>query len=139
MSQDEEHLKILAIFHYVVGGMAALFSCFFLIYLVMGIVFVTGAAFGHAKDAPPAFLGWLMIAFGGMLLLAGWSFAGTLVAAGRCLALRRHHTFCLVMGGVACLFMPFGIVLGVFTIVVLSRPSVQALFAPPAPTPQPAA
>ncbi len=40
--------------------------------------------------------------------------------------------FCLVMACVACLFMPFGTVLGVFTIIVLARPSVQTLFSRPA-------
>ena len=37
-------------------------------------------------------------------------------------------TFCLVMGAVACMFMPVGTVLGVFTIVVLMKPSVKELF-----------
>jgi hypothetical protein len=32
------------------------------------------------------------------------------------------------MAGVACMFMPFGTVLGVFTIVVLLRDSVKELF-----------
>jgi hypothetical protein len=36
--------------------------------------------------------------------------------------------FCLVMGGVECLFMPFGTVLGVFTIIVLMQEPVKQLF-----------
>ncbi len=32
------------------------------------------------------------------------------------------------MAGVACMFMPFGTVLGVFTIIVLLRDSVKELF-----------
>jgi hypothetical protein len=45
--------------------------------------------------------------------------------------------FCLVMGGVECLFMPFGTVLGVFTIIVLMREPVKQLFGvnPPAIAP----
>jgi hypothetical protein len=139
MNQDEEHLKILAIFHYVVGGLAALFACFFLFYVVMGAIFIAGPTLGHANDAPPRLIGWFMVAFGGMLLLTGWSFAGALIAAGRCLSARRRHTFCLVMAGVACIFMPFGTVLGVFTIIVLSQPRVRALFGLPAPLAQPVA
>ena len=38
---------------------------------------------------------------------------------------------CIVMAALACLSMPFGTVLGVFTIIVLARPSVQALFSRP--------
>lgn len=37
--------------------------------------------------------------------------------------------YCLVMAGIECMFMPFGTVLGVFTIIVLMRESVQKLFA----------
>ncbi len=40
MQQDEEHLKLLSIFHYVVGGLAALFACFPIFHLIMGIVFI---------------------------------------------------------------------------------------------------
>ncbi len=36
--------------------------------------------------------------------------------------------FCFVMGCVECLFMPFGTVLGAFTILVLNRQSVKGLF-----------
>ena len=47
---------------------------------------------------------------------------------GRGLAQRKRYMFCLVVACVECLFMPFGTVLGVFTIIVLSRDSVKALF-----------
>jgi len=36
--------------------------------------------------------------------------------------------FCVVMAGIACMFMPFGTVLGVFTLVVLTKPVVRELF-----------
>jgi hypothetical protein len=32
------------------------------------------------------------------------------------------------VGAVQCLFMPFGTILGVFTIIILSRESVQRLY-----------
>ena len=37
MTQDEQHLDLLAIFHYIVGGLTALFSCIFLLHVAMGI------------------------------------------------------------------------------------------------------
>jgi hypothetical protein len=56
--------------------------------------------------------------------------------AGRFLARRRHHTFCMVIAAVACTFMPLGTVLGVFSLIVLSRESVRESFAPgPPPLP----
>ena len=62
------------------------------------------------------------------MFLFGWAFAACVAYAGRCLNERRHYTFCMVMAGIACMFMPFGTILGVFTIIVLVRPSVKALF-----------
>ena len=59
------------------------------------------------------------------------SIASMVILTGRFLATRRHHMFCLVIGCVECLSMPFGTVLGVFTIIVLSKESVKQLFAGP--------
>jgi hypothetical protein len=38
MNQDREHLRLLAIFHYVVAGLAALFSFFPLLYTTVGAI-----------------------------------------------------------------------------------------------------
>jgi hypothetical protein len=54
--------------------------------------------------------------------------ATCILMAGRCLSRRKGYSFALVMACVECLFVPFGTILGVFTIVVLSRESVRALF-----------
>jgi hypothetical protein len=40
MNGDEEHLRLLAIFHYVVAGLAALFSIFPLLYTTLGAIFI---------------------------------------------------------------------------------------------------
>lgn len=134
MNQDQEHLRLLSIFHYVCAGLAALFACIPIIHLVMGIVMTFyPESFGPSKEQPPVFVGVFFIVFASLMILAGWTFAALLAYAGRCLAQRKHYTFCLVVAGIACLFMPFGTVLGVFTIIVLVRPTVKPLFAPAAP------
>jgi hypothetical protein len=53
------------------------------------------------------------------------------VLAGIYLRARKHRTFCIVVAALNCLHMPFGTVLGIFTIVVLARDSVRTAFAPP--------
>src|SRR6266404_3034516 len=90
MNQDREQLRLLAIFHYVVAGLAALFSFFPLLYTTVGAICI--------------------------------------LIAGRSLAKRTRYWFALVVACIECLFVPFGTILGVFTIVVLSRESVKALF-----------
>ncbi len=129
--QDLEHLKLLSIFHYVAGGLVGFFSCFPLLYVGLGLFFVIGPpTSGNAPPPPPA-LGWLFVILGTVASLCGWCLAVCLLFAAHFLAQHRHYIFCLVVAGLSCLWMPLGTVLGVFTIVVLARPSVKQLFAEP--------
>jgi hypothetical protein len=131
MSQDREHLQLLAIFHYIVAGLAALFSFFPLLYTTVGVIFIFAARHGTAKpgeDLPPEFLGWIFAVLGSVLFLIGIAMAICILIAGRSLALRKRYSFAMVMACIECIFVPFGTILGVFTIIVLSRESVRELF-----------
>ena len=88
MKEDEQYLDLLAIFHYIVGGLTALFSCVFLLHVAMGIAMLCGAFDG--KNAPPRFFGWFFIVFPSFLILTGWTLAGFIIAAGRRLKRRRR-------------------------------------------------
>jgi len=129
MKQDLEHLKLLSIFHYVAAGMAALFACIPFIHFFMGLALATGALGDADAEARP--VGLVIMAVAALIILAGWTFATLVAFAGRSLQQRKRYTFCLVMAGVECLFMPVGTVLGVFTIIVLVRDSVKDLFGRP--------
>ena len=63
-----------------------------------------------------------------LLFVIGIAMAICILIAGRSLALRKRYTFALVIACIECLFVPFGTILGVFTIVALSRGSAKALF-----------
>ncbi len=131
MNQDKEHLRLLAIFHYIVAGLAALFSFFPLLYTTIGAIFIFVARHGTAKpgeELPPEFLGWIFAGLGSFLFLLGITMTICILIAGRCLSRCKCYSFSLVMACVECLFLPFGTILGVFTIIVLSRESVRALF-----------
>jgi hypothetical protein len=125
---------LLSVFHYVCAGLAALFACFPIIHLILGLVFTFNPqSFGPPSNQPPAFIGMFLVAIASAMILLGWLFAASLAYAGRCLARRKNYTFCFVMAAIACLFLPFGTVLGVCSLVVLLRPSVKALFNPATP------
>jgi hypothetical protein len=130
MNQDKEHLRLLAIFHYVVAGLATLLSFFPLFYSVIGGFLLYAAYHPGPSNAepPPAVLGWIFIALGALFFLAGITMAICILIAGRCLSRCKGYSFALVMACIECLFVPFGTILGVFTIVVLSRESMKALF-----------
>ena len=129
MTQEEEHLRLLSIFHYVVAGLAALFALFPIFHLVFGLimVFAPGRVDGK-EEAAAALIGWAFVIFAAAFIMIGWAFAACVLAAGRFLAQRRNYMFCLVMAAVECMFMPFGTVLGVFTIIALVREPVKQLF-----------
>lgn len=126
MNQDAEHLRLLSIFHYVVACLSALFSLFPIFHLVFGLLMVTGTL--EPQDPAAAVFGWFFVLFALAVILGGLTFSFCLALAGRFLSKRKHYTYCLVMAALACMCMPFGTVLGVFTIVVLVRPSVRDSF-----------
>lgn len=134
-SDDEQHLHLLSIFHYVVAGLTALVSCIPIIHFTVGMgLFITSLTNPQESGVFPGALFGLMFALiGGSIVLLGWAFAVCTALAGRFLSQRKHYTFCLVIAAIQCAFTPFGTVLGVFTIIVLVRPSVKALFMPTAP------
>jgi len=128
MSNDREHLNLLGVFHYVVGGLTALFSSIFIIHIFMGLAIVSGSFGGDFSKGPPAQFGWFFVIFPGMIVLLGWTLAVCTIVAGRKLQLTKNRIFCLVIAAIQCMFVPFGTVLGVFTIVVLMKDSVIAMF-----------
>ena len=130
MNQDKEHLRLLAVFHYVVAGFAALVSFFPLLYSIVGVFLLYAAQHPGPgnQEPPPAFLGWIFIVLGALFFLAGVTMAIYILIAGRCLSRRKAYSFALVVACIECLFIPFGTILGVFTIVALSRESVRTLF-----------
>ncbi|MBI3858243.1 MAG: hypothetical protein HY293_21380 [Planctomycetes bacterium] len=130
-SKDEEQLRQLQIGHYVVSGLTALFACMPILHVAMGLAIVFGGdSFMKDKSGhgPPPFFGWLFVVAGSLFIVAGWTIASLLFVAAKAIGRRRRHTFCVVVAAVACLMMPFGTVLGIFTLITLNRPSVKLLF-----------
>jgi len=126
MNQDAEHLNLLSLFHYVAAGATALFACFPFIHLAIGIAFLVGDFKG--PNPPPPVLGWAFVLVAAFFILCGWTLALLIAWTGRRLKRRQGWTFCFVVAAMECLLMPYGTVLGVFTLVILSRPSVKQLF-----------
>lgn len=131
MTQDEEHLRLLSIFHFVVAGITALLSLLPIFHLVLGLAVLTGEFdIPENRILPAELIGWLFVVVGASLILSGLILAVLIAYAGRALRRHEHYTFCLVVAALSCMVIPFGTVLGVFTIIVLMRESVKQLFLP---------
>ncbi len=129
-AEDDNHLRLLSIFHYVVAGITALFGCFPFIHLTLGIAMLTGALPQNRPGDQEAmtFIGGMFVVIAAIIIACLWTLAAAMFFAARMLAAHRHYTYCLVVAAIECLLMPFGTVLGVFTLIVLTRPSVKADF-----------
>ncbi|MHC4563673.1 MAG: hypothetical protein ACYS8X_13000 [Planctomycetota bacterium] len=127
-NQDLEHIKLLSIFHYVLGGLVGLFAFFPVIHLVVGIFILTGAFDGGHGEPPPRFVGLMFVIMASVFILGGWALASCLLVAAGSLRKCRRYMFCFITACVSCIVMPLGTVLGIFTILVLSRPGAKALF-----------
>src|SRR5947207_1043135 len=93
MNRDEEHLRPLSIFHYVVAGLGGLFSLFPLIYTAMGIVFVVMSHRGAVKpnEGLPEIVGWFFIVFGTVFFLVGLALPACMLITGRSIGRRMHY------------------------------------------------
>jgi hypothetical protein len=127
LQQDRQYLRVLSIFYYIAAGLIALFGLFPSIYLVMGIAMVSGSM-GPPPQGPPPAVGFVFIAVSSVFILLLEALAVCAVIAGRSLAAQKRYMFCFIVAILLCLQGVPILVLGIFTIVVLSRESVKELF-----------
>jgi hypothetical protein len=125
-TRDNEHLKLIAIFNYVMGGLTALTSCFAIIHIILGIGMIAGMSAADAGAG--ALVGYIFLAAGLAVLLLGWGMGGLMVYSGRMIQRRQKRTFSMVMAGLQCLSFPVGTALGVWSLIVLNRPSVKSIY-----------
>ncbi len=130
MTDDLEHLKLLSIFHYIVGAIMLLFSFLPLIHVGIGLFMILSpeSLIDNGGEQPPAFVGWLFAIIGAIVCAIGLAISICTILSGRFLSRKIKYMYSFVMACIECLFMPFGTILGVFTIIVLSRDSVKVIY-----------
>ncbi len=135
--QDLEHLRLLSIFHYVVGGIGAFFALFPIIHLIIGLVFIfSPESFpdSNTGEPPPQFFGYLFASIGGLFFILGEAFSFLVIYSGIQIKNRQKYSFSFVIACILCMFIPFGTALGVFSIIVLSRDSVKQIYGKTVPS-----
>jgi hypothetical protein len=130
---DLNQLRLLGIFHYVRAGLSVLFLGFLALhYTFMHFMIHRFEEHRHAGDtspfSPDDLFNAVRWAYVGVALFEVASVTMNLLAAGY-LRSQRRRTFCFVTAGLNCFSLPLGTVLGVFTIIILNRPSVERLYA----------
>jgi hypothetical protein len=145
-AEDLEHLSALSIGHYILAGVALLGGIPTLVLGVAGskLIDEVGSDLSMAMGEIPPQPGvdpfgagsgsmaddlqtMIMVTIVSGLVLAIISTVH-LALVGLRIRQRRWWTFCYLTGWGECLMFPFGTILGIFTIIVLGRPSVKRLF-----------
>src|SRR5262245_47254320 len=127
---DADHLRMLAIFHFIAAGLAICGIGFLALhYTVMNTIISDPKLWQGPRNGPRpeqlfAVFQWFYLLGG--LSCAAWALANFLT--GLFLRARKFRLFSLVVSGFNCLHVPLGTILGVFTIVVLMRESVVELY-----------
>jgi hypothetical protein len=127
---DVDHLNLLSIFYFVTAALAFL-SIFFFIgyYEFMHFIFTNPDMWKNQKGGPPPreifdMVKWVFVVGGFFSVIAGV----LNLMSGLFLRQRKHRTFSLIIAALNCLQIPLGTALGVFTIIVLVRPSVVQIY-----------
>jgi hypothetical protein len=141
MLQDAEHLKLLSIFYYISSGLSCLGSLFGFFYIAIGLMIPKMVAPLSASSAATPFpqeMTWMILVFGIAITVFCVTTTVCQFLTARWLSARKNKTFCMVIAGISCINIPIGTALGVFTFLVVSRPSVVPLFKGQSPltTPQ---
>ncbi|MFZ5638189.1 MAG: hypothetical protein ACOY82_16550 [Pseudomonadota bacterium] len=127
-AQDRDHLRILAIMHYVFAGLGVVGLGFLGLHYTMMRTFMSPEFMKHEPNPPPeAFMDllvWFYVVFGALMILG--MILNVMVA--QRLKARRGRIFCMIVAGLDLLQMPLGTLLGIFTLLVLSRDSVRRTF-----------
>ena len=128
---DAEHLRLLRVGYLVAGGASVFFAFFPLFYVATGVFVATlgfNSTFHRMGESDTRVMGWIFVSIGIVIFILAVLIAVLKFLTARALARRRSRMLCMVTAGISCLGVPYGTVLGIFTFLVLSRPSVIALF-----------
>lgn len=124
VNRDEEHLDLLAQYHWVVAILSAVvLIVFVLLPLVLGPGYLEALHIAMPEGGRQA----MQLRLVSGLLVGGMA---TLVFALNGWSLKKRHYYisCLILSCIECLSIPLGMILGVSAILVLRRESVKAMF-----------
>jgi hypothetical protein len=127
--QDREHLRLLIIFFYIWAGLQTLGGLMGLAFIGVGTFIASSPQIAQGNNPPPPWFGAIFAGIGALVFVSVECLAALSFFTGRFLARRQHRTFCVVISALNCMSLPLGTALGVFSIIVLQRSSVKALFA----------
>lgn len=127
MERDERQLKLLSKVQIIYGILNV-----FVTYLFYETIFYWFDGYRKAMETTkPELQVEVELGFGLVLFLVGVGILFCIILAGQSLARYEQYEFCMLVAVFECLLIPIGTIVGIWTILVLRRPSVRALFKAP--------
>ncbi|MFI5387561.1 MAG: hypothetical protein ACHQ50_15745 [Fimbriimonadales bacterium] len=125
---NDENVRTLVILHRVYAGLIALGSCCVGGYFVFILGILGAATASKPQDAPPPVVGAMVttICLGVMGFLVLKAILNLLAA--NWLRDRRNWTGIVIVAAIDCLNIPLGAALGIFSLIVINRPTVRSTF-----------
>jgi hypothetical protein len=131
---DEEHLRLLSFFHYISGALTLLVSSVFIFqFFLFSVIYdeimieISDYTMIGNYDLDPqifSFLIYLWI----ILFLIFIIFGIAQILSGKFIKAKKYRIFSFIVAVLNILSFPYGTILGVMTIIVLSRSSVIELY-----------
>ncbi len=133
---DEEHLKLLVLFHRIYGIIVIIFSL-----LGIGYFFILELIFSYSKDysgftnsnnvqAPTAEIMNIFVIIIIAAILIGLTIGVVNLLSAQYIKRRKLRIFSIVVACIDCISFPLGTILGVLTLVVLLRNSIIEYYKP---------
>ena len=119
--QNGDMISLVSIFHFVLGGFQMLFSLVGLVYVAIGAMMASGAMESTKGNPPPPELGWIFGGVGVVFVLVFITVGFLTIRTGINIRRRRRRTFCMVIDSILCLMVPFGTIVGIFGLVLLTK------------------
>lgn len=128
MQTKTNNLNTFRILYIIKGILTLCFSLFFIFYACMGLVFNT--AITHSPNSPelPFNFGWIFVIIGAIGLIFCVTFGVLTLLASKYIKEVKNYNFIFAIAVINCLTGVLGILLGVFTLVELTKPEVKQLF-----------
>lgn len=127
---NAQALDLIAIFHYVLAALIYLKGVFSFLFIGIGTLAVAGILSDKPDDMHIGLLAVILIFYVGpvLFLCLMWTLATLVLIAGKRISKRTNLMYCQVVAGLECLCVPFGTILGVFSLMKLTKPEVKEAF-----------
>ena len=129
---DEEQLRLLTFFHYVSGTITIMFSSMFIFHLIFFGYMTSNPEFFNNEDVENVkeamqFMQFFVAVFGAFVVL-GIAYGICEIMSGVFIKRRKHRVFSMIIAIPRIIFIPYGTILSVFTLILLDRGSIKSLY-----------